>query len=144
MKKFVFSLQKLQDFKENEEKQKRKELEELNKTLDGYKAVLYSLTQNFSKQREQYDKKCKEGIGAIDLKSFGDYFVFLNNEIKQQNNLIANCEAKIEVCKNELVKLMNEQKVLDRMREEQLAEYHIEVQKDSEKSIEDFMQAKVN
>lgn len=144
MKKFVFSLQKLQDFKENEEQQKRRELEELNKTLDGYKAVLYSLIQNFNKQKAQYDKKCREGIGCVDLKSFGDYFVFLNEEIKQQNILIANCEAKIEVCKGELVKLMNEQKVLDRMRGEQLAEYNVELQKDSEKSIEDFMQAKVN
>ena len=37
---------------------------------------------------------------------------------------------------------MNEQKVLERMREEQLEEYKAEIQKDNDKLIEDFMQAK--
>ena len=39
------------------------------------------------------------------------------------------------------LKLINEKKVLDRMRDEQLAEYDKEVQKDEEKLIEDFMSA---
>ena len=38
--------------------------------------------------------------------------------------------------------MMNEQKVLERMREEQLEEYKAEIQKDNDKLIEDFMQAK--
>ena len=37
---------------------------------------------------------------------------------------------------------MNEQKVLERMRKEQLEEYKSEIQRDNDKLIEDFMQAK--
>lgn len=142
MKKFVFSLHKLYGVKQSAERQKRLQLKELDKLLNEYKKDLNILEDTFAHQRRQYDKACKRGIGVFDLKNYGDYFLFLTEEMSRQKNLIVGCEAEVERCKQELIKLMNEQKVLNRMREEQLLEYNQELQKDSEKAIEDFMQAR--
>ena len=38
--------------------------------------------------------------------------------------LLKLCESQVHQCQQELLKLINEKKVLDRMREEQLAEYY--------------------
>lgn len=143
MKKFVFSLQRLYDVKESEEEQKRIELKELDKKLDGLRLRLQDTIDNFNGQKAKYTVKCKKGIHAFDLKNYGDYFRYLIGEIDVIHNLIMNCEAEIVACRQELLKLMNEQKVLDRMREEQLQQYNAEIAKFNEKEIEDFMQGKL-
>ncbi|MGI6152226.1 MAG: flagellar export protein FliJ [Christensenellaceae bacterium] len=142
MKKFVFSLQRLYDVKAADEKQKRLELKELTRILDEHKRNKQELLQKFAQEKEKYDDKSKSGMTRQDLKNFGDYFQYLNEEIDKQNRYIAEWEQKVEICKQELVKLMNEQKALERMREEQLEEYNTELQKSEEKEIEDFMQGR--
>ncbi len=143
MKKFRFTLQKLYDVKQTEEEQKRIELQEFERELDSLATRLNELMQVFLKEKEEYNQRCLEGISKIELKNYGDYFEYINEEINAQNELISRCNEKIALCRQELLRLMNEQKVLDRIREEQLQEYYAEQQKDNEKEIEDFMQGRI-
>ena len=143
MKKFVFSLQKLYDVKESEEEQKRLELKELDKKLDELIHKLNQTVDIFNQQKKKHAIKCKQGIGAFELKSFGDYFQYLIGEIAQLNDFIVQCEEEIDICRQALLKLMNEKKVLDRMRDEQLEAYNVEIAKFNEKEIEDFMQGRL-
>jgi flagellar export protein FliJ len=106
MKKFVFTLQKLYDVKASEEEQKRIQLKELDKELEFLIKKLNDFRDSFDKQKREYKRKCEEGINKDDLKNFGDYFNYLNAQIKQQNGLILDCENRISVCRQELWKLM--------------------------------------
>jgi len=143
MKRFVFTLQKLYDVKVSEEEQKRTELKELDDELKELQINLNVFTDSFDKQKREFEKKCEEGMNKDDLKNFGDYFHYLNGQIKQQEELIADCEERIEECRRQLLKLMNEQKVLDQMREDQLKAYNVDIQKSYDKEIEDFMQSRM-
>lgn len=143
MKKFVFTLQKLADVKATEEEQKRIELDELDRNLKEQQNKLNLLYESFDKQKREYEKQCESGIGKDDLKNFGDYFNYLNEEIKRQQDVVKECDQSVETCRSELLKLINEQKVLDQMREDQLKAYNEEVQKSFDKEIEDFMQSRM-
>lgn len=143
MKKFVFTLQKLADVKATEEEQKRIELEELDRKLKEDQNKLNLLNGSFDKQKRDFEQRCESGIGKDHLKNYGDYFNYLNNEIKRQQAAVEESEKATETCRTELLKLINEQKVLDQMREDQLKAYNEEVQKSFDKEIEDFMQSRM-
>lgn len=143
MKKFQFTLQKLADVKASEEEKKRIELEELDRKQKEEQNKLNVLVQSFDKQKGDFEKRCETGIGKDDLKNFGDYFNYLNEEIKQQQKVVEECIKATETCRTQLLKLINEQKVLDQMREDQLRAYNEEVQKAFDKEIEDFMQSRM-
>lgn len=143
MKKFVFTLQKLYDVKEIEEDQKRSELKELGKKLDSIMERLSQLHETYESQKEKYARDCKKGVSAFELQRYGDYFKFLNEEIVLHKHMKAECEAAIDVCRQEILRLINEKKVLDRMREEQYEAYMAELAKHTEREIEDFMQGRL-
>ncbi len=143
MKKFVFTLQKLYEVKEKEEDAKRLELASLDKKLSQLMDALQDTIDNFNGQKAQYAVKSRKGMSAFDLKSYGDYFQFLMKEMKNIKELITRCEQEINVCRGELLKLINERKVLDRMRDDQKMEYNAEMAKFNEKEVEDFMQGRL-
>ena len=78
-----------------------------------------------------------------EVKQYGDYFQYLEREMREQDAAILRLEADMEACKKELIRLINEKNVLDRIRGEQIQEYRKEVQKNDDKMIEDFMQARL-
>jgi flagellar export protein FliJ len=143
MKRFVFTLQKLYDVKEAQEDEKRKELKGLDKKLDELAARLRRMADTFENQKRKYAAAGRRGLSVFDVKNYGDYFQFLIGEMAEVNGLILECEAEIDRCRQELLKLINEQKVLERMRGEQLEAYHAEIAKFNEKEIEDFMQGRL-
>ena len=142
MKRFQFTLQKLYDVKQSEEKKKRVQLKELNRNLLNYQKQLMANQSLFGRQRSAYEKKCRLGMEMREVKQYGDYLQYLEREMRRQGNVIASCEKSIEDCKSGLLKLINEQHVLDRMREEQYHDYLKEVQKSDDRMIEDFMQTR--
>ncbi len=143
MKKFIFTLQRLYDVKQSEEKQKRLELEELEKNLRNYEKQRDANQALFKKQYNSYEKKCREGMEAREVKQYGEFFQYLEKEIRMQETVIASCRQSIESCRTALLKLINEENVLDRMKDEQYQDYMKDVQKDQDKLIEDFMQARL-
>lgn len=143
MKKFVFTLQKLYDVKQSEEKQKRIELKEMGRSLTAFRKQRKANQSVFDRQHGIYEKKCKSGMTMNEVKQYGDYFQYLEREMREQDAAILRLEADMEACKKELIRLINEKNVLDRIRGEQIQEYRKEVQKNDDKMIEDFMQARL-
>lgn len=142
MKKFIFTLQKLYDVKQSEEKRKRTQLKELSRNLELYTKQLETCREMFNKQHKEYQGKCQAGMSMREVRQYGDYLQYLEKEMRRQKNIIASCQRSIDECRRELLKLINEQHVLERMREEQYQAYQKEVQKSDERMIEDFMQAR--
>lgn len=142
MKRFEFTLQKLYDVKYSAEKRKRAQLKDLNRNLETYSKQLAACQVVFKKQHGEYRKKCTNGLGMLEVKQYGDYLQYLEKEMRRQKNIIASCQKSIGECRGQLLTLINEQHVLERMREEQYHAYQKEVQKSDDRMIEDFMQAR--
>ena len=142
MKRFRFTLQKLYDVKQSEEKRQRARLKELTQNLLNYSTQLKANRSIFDAQQSIYREKCKAGMEMREVRQFGDYLQYLEKEMRRQKNVIASCEKSIGECRSGLLKLINEQHVLERMREEQYIAYMKEVQKSDDRMIEDFMQAR--
>ncbi len=143
MKKFKFTLYKLYEVKESDEKQKRAELKQLNRDLQAYQKQRQANQTLFDRQYSDYERKCRQGTTMREVKQCGEFLQYLEKEIRVQNTVIAACENSIAQCRSELLKIINEKNVLDRMRAEQYQAYLKEIQKDEDKQIEDFMQARV-
>lgn len=144
MKKFVFTLQKLYDVKVSEEKQQRTQLRELERNLENYQRQKQANRNLYDREHAAYQKKCQTGMSMFEVQRYGDFFQYLEKEMRQQENIIQACQASIEQCRAGIVKLINEQHILDRMRDEQKAEYMKEVAKDEDKALEDFLQSQVS
>ena len=141
MKKFRFTLQTLYDIKSTEETDARNRLAALLKERDAVEGQINENDRVYASHNEAYRRDCKNGISGRRLREYGGYFEYLAAARKRLCALLKLCESQVHQCQQELLKLINEKKVLDRMREEQLAEYYKDVQKDEEKLIEDFMSA---
>lgn len=143
MKKFVFTLQKLYDVKASEEKAQRARLKELEKNLETYQRQRDANQRLYDREQAAYQKKAKEGMSVFEVQRYGDFFQYLEKEMRQQDQVIQSAKKSIDDCRDGLVKLINEQNVLDRLREDQRQEYLKEVAKEDDKTIEDFLQARL-
>lgn len=139
MKKFVFTLQKLYEVKKITENQLMREQEQINKRLKDLQGDKSALVLKFASERDLYDEDCKRGIRAPEMQSYGEYFDFLMESLKKLEEKIQKCLAEKERCTQALLKIMNEIKVLDKIKEEQFMEYNKELQKNDDKMLEDFL-----
>lgn len=143
MKKFQFSLQKLYEVKGMEEQAQRGKLRDLERNLEHYQRQKAANKALYDREHAVYEKKCKTGMSMFEVQRYGDYFQYLEKEMRQQEQTIQSVQRSIDDCRQGLVKLINEQQVLDRMREDQLAEYKKEMAKEDDKTLEDFMQSRM-
>ena len=141
MRKFVFTLQKLYDVKSSAESEERNRLAGLLKEREAIERELEKNRSVYEQQMEAYIDDCRKGMNGVKLKGYGAYFDYLIADKKRVEGLRIQCEKRVSDCQKRLIKLMNEKRVLDRIRDEQLQEYRKEVQRDEEKALEDFMSA---
>lgn len=139
MKKFVFTLQRLYDVKKISEDQLLIEQDQINKRLHELQDKKDRMICRFNDEKESYHADCKKGIHASGMQSYGEYFDFLMKSVKKQDGFISECMKEKERCTEQLLKLMNEIKVLEKIKEEQFSEYNKELQKNDDKMLEDFL-----
>ncbi len=139
MKKFHFTLQRLYEVKKISENQLMREQEQINKRLLDLQNEKNALVYKFSHERDLFGEDCKSGIRAQDMQSYGEYFDFLMDSLKKLEEKIQKCQAEKERCTQMLLKIINELKVLDKIKDEQFVEYNKELQKNDDKMLEDFL-----
>lgn len=139
MKKFRFTLQTLYNVKSTEETEARTRLAEIIAERDKLNEQLEEIKRLYQQRSEEYHKECKRGISGTKVREYGRYFQYLGDERKKLEAMLRECELRLEQCQRVLLKLINEKKVLDRMRDEQLEEYKKEVRADEDKTLEDFI-----
>lgn len=139
MKKFVFSLQRLYEVKKISEDQLLIEQERISKKLRELQNRKDQMIRRFYNEKESFEEDCRRGIRASGMQSYGEYFEFLMKAVKKQDALITECLQEKEKCTQLLLTLMNEMKVLEKIKEEQFIEYNKELQKNDDKMLEDFL-----
>lgn len=139
MKKFEFTLQRLYEVKKITENQLMREQEHINKKLMDIENEKDAMVFKFSHERELYELDCKKGIHAAQMQKYGEYFDYVMEFLKKLDERIKVCQAEKEKLTQQLVKIMNELKVLEKIKVEQFSEYNKELQKNDDKMLEDFL-----
>lgn len=139
MKKFQFTMAALLKVKEALKKQQQAEMAKIVIELNRLKDQRRSLEQAFDRESQDYAAAARSGALPQRMDQFARYFALLREKQKQVDVQIRQKEQEHRACKQRLVKTMQEQKMLEKLREKQLEEYRIEVAREENLHINDFV-----
>lgn len=135
MKKFVFSLQKVLDLREFQEKQAETELAKAIAETDRIKLALIE-----NGQKQAYTNKTRNDTSLIDqMKAIESYVNRLKKEAEDLLNDLAATELVVEEKREIMVEAMKTRKVLSKLKEKQLFQYKKEQQKAEDSAVDDIV-----
>lgn len=139
MKKFVFSLEKVLNFKKQTLDVKKNELATMMMQLHEIEQKIEDLNRDFTVNNQKMILEMQQGLTPKDIEIYKMYFNSVNQNIKkltlqkmQQLNLI-------ELKKQEIVELNSDISGLEKLKDKQLQLYFKAVQKAEELAIEEFV-----
>jgi flagellar FliJ protein len=135
VKKFVFSLQKVLDLREFQEKQAETELAKAIAETDRIKLALIE-----NGQKQAYTNKTRNDTSLIDqMKAIESYVNRLKKEAEDLLNDLAATELVVEEKREIMVEAMKTRKVLSKLKEKQLFQYKKEQQKAEDSAVDDIV-----
>ena len=139
MKKFVFSLETLQNAKHTQENELRKELSAVEARLSSEQLTLEHLRQESAILRELWLARMVGGLNPAEIQQFNQSFGQLNDQAKTRQAQIQKISQEKAQCQDRLIRLLTEIKSLENLREQQLAGYKQELAQEQAKEIDDFI-----
>ncbi|MDR0819765.1 MAG: flagellar export protein FliJ [Oscillospiraceae bacterium] len=137
MKRFVFRLQRVYEYKKTVERSQKAELAEAVAALDRLMRELARLE----------DALMNGYGGATTIQAFEEHALWLERIRDERAELlpkIAEAEQYVEQCRNRLVQTMKELKAYDKLRAEQYAEWRAENDKSERAALEDYIAGSSN
>ncbi len=138
MQKFVFKLESVLNLKKQIEDNAKNNLAKSSRILELEKGVLVELNQ----QKDTYLSKMSEdmevGVPVYRLRGYNDYFSGAKVRIANQKDIVNNAQRIVDINREELVKAVQEKKILVKLREKKMEAYKIEALKDEQKSIDEL------
>lgn len=138
MKKFNFTLGSLLRIKYSLEKQVKQQLStvliERNKCVDSINSI--DKTKEVAKREFNY-------VSPYEYQVFFRYYNSLELKKKEMMELLNKLEEELEKIRNELLKITEEKKVLERLKAKQYEEYLLECKKEQDKIIDDMLSYKL-
>ena len=140
MKKFVFSLQALYDYKLTVEKEQKAELRNAQQRLKELMAEELRLLNAYAENERSLERALRDNINvASALTEHDAYFRFLRDALKEIRERIVRAEKVVAECQARLIITMREIKTYKKLRTEQYHEYLKEIQTEEEKEIGDLV-----
>ena len=140
MKKFVFSLQALLNYKLTVEKQHKADLSKAQQALRILLDEERRHMDAYAENERSLDRALRENINIPAVLSEHDaFFRFLRDALTEVRERIAVAERVVRECQMRLIVTMREIKTYNKLRDEQYQEYLIEVQSEEEKEIGDLV-----
>ena len=139
MKKFIFTLQKLKDFREQELDRQKNILAMLQLDLRRIEEARLILIDKVWEQSEQLERVCRLGSTAIDIAMRKRYIVTLQQEIHVKEQMALQKQQEIEKQLSVVVDATKDVRTLEKLEEKQLEEYNAAVGKETEQFIEEFV-----
>lgn len=143
MKKFVFTLQAVQDIALADEKQKKALLRRIEERIRTLTAALEEMYERRKDAQAQCAKDVDEGTDALRLAQYARYLESLAELIEAQKQSIALAQKERDKVVEALVKTRKEIKSLENLRERQHEEYLAEVKREEEQAIGDVVSYQV-
>ena len=140
MKKFVFSLQALFNYKLTVEKQQKAELSDARQALRILLEEEQRLKDDYAGNERSLEKAlCDDKDIQTALNEHDAYFRFLRDALKELRAKIATAEKIVRKCQMRLIVTMREIKTYNKLRDEQYADYLIELKSEEGKEIDDLV-----
>ncbi|MBU7008268.1 flagellar export protein FliJ [Phosphitispora fastidiosa] len=138
MKKFVFKLQTALDLKLKAEEMKK---EELVTATDIYKEscrVLEYLKTRLAEIQDTVRGKQGEQFDVTEIRRCQDYIPVINEHISQQALITEEHRVAMEEVRGELVEIMKERKILEKLRTRHYQDYMREFLREEQKQIDEM------
>jgi len=140
MKKFVFSLQPLFNYKLTVEKQQKAELKKAQQALRELLAEELRLQNAYMENELSLERALRENVDVTSaLIEHDAYFRFLRDALKELRERIVEAEEYVAECQARLITTMKEIKTYTKLREEQYQIYRKEVQSEEDKEMGDIV-----
>ena len=140
MKKFVFSLQALFNYKQTVEKTQKAELRRAQHALRELQSEEQRLLRAYADNERSLEKALKNNrdVGTA-LSEHDAYFRFLRDALAELRERIVKAEEVVLRCQERLIVTMKEIKTYNKLREEQYQSYRKEAQAEEEKEMGDLV-----
>ena len=136
MKKFVFTNESYRKIKNDEYDRLKRELENVDREIEELEAQIQSIEARIEAERIRQDRDCEEGVTVEKLMQYQNCYAYMRDARKTAEEARDTLRLTREALQQELLKLHNQLRVLDEMREEQYAEYLKEVEKEEAKDMD--------
>ena len=143
MKKFVFSMQKMRDYKKQILESEKNVLLGLRREKNVLEEKMTQLYETMDKLRHDSNEEVAKGTTAAKLMFYSMQMDGVKREQTQTKYQINLAEMKIEKQRRNVVKLSQELSGLDKLEEQQLEEYRRLEAKENQTSIEEFLSFKM-
>ncbi|MDR2600689.1 MAG: flagellar export protein FliJ [Oscillospiraceae bacterium] len=140
MKKFVFTLQALHNYKLTVERLQKAELKRAQQALQELRDQEQRLIEAWAHNERSLEEALQKGENvATALSEHDAYFRYLRDALVEVRALIVEAEEIVRQCQERLILTMKEIKTYMKLRDEQYAEYQKEVQAEEAKEIDDLV-----
>ncbi len=139
---YKFKMQKLLDFKISIEEEKKNELSLAIKRLEVEKSKLEELKQKQNEMNNSFQEKTSLGMAVNELKLLANYIDYYKRSIKEQRIKIKMAEDYLSTCREELIKAVQEKKMMEKLKEIDYKKYLYSEQKKEEKLVDDLVSFK--
>lgn len=142
MKKFVFSLDRVLDFKQQTLDVKKNQLATLQLQLREMEQNIADLNEKFTLTNRKMVQEMQIGLTAHEISNYKLYFEVLNKNIKKLTVEKERLENIIVEKKAEIVQLNSDISGFEKLKEKQFEEYMKAYRKNEELAIEEFVSQK--
>lgn len=139
MKAFAFSLQKYMDVKKDDEELLTKKLKNIDNIISDIKSAIKDCNSQEASEKTKMNSEYEKGLAAQDLHKYSAFFDYLYEVRTHRKKELQDQMAEKEECRQQLIRVMNEVKALDKMKERQYEDYMEGVRQEENKAVDDFV-----
>lgn len=143
MKKFVFSMQKMRDYKKQILESEKNVLMGFRRERNECESKIAELQDTLERLRKDAHDDITKGTTATNLMFYSIQMDGAKREITDTKYLLKMIDMKIDKQRRVVVKLSQEVSGLDKLEEEQREEYNRLLAKENETAIEEFLSFKL-
>ncbi len=139
MKKFVFSLDKVLDYKEQVENNLRNEYSQIAQRVRLQEQKVNDLNAEFAGCRNEFEARKKQGCTVSTMLTYDGYLNSIRRQIEAEKKVLAQLRQEEEKKRQEMVRAKVETSSFERLKEKKKTEYEKEARKKDEQFIEEFV-----
>lgn len=139
MKKFVFTLERLKQYREQTLETEKGTLAELRGQLNRLQAELEEILEELARLNRELVEKYQRGTTPIDISVHKRYISSKQQELHMKRHQILMKEREIEAQLQAVIDATKEVSKLEKLEEHQIEEYKAAEQKENELFIEEFV-----
>lgn len=136
---FSFRYQTMLNLKMQLEENLKNQMAKAIQILEEEKAVLAGMNEEKLRLIREIQLKSRSGIKVEKLRQYSGYLEAVKERIYAQQEMVREASNVVEKYREDVVRAMQERKVLEKLKEKQLELYHIEELKAEQKVVDEII-----